>query len=103
MAMIGQGVDRHMFALCVASGGLNLESEFLKKYKTAKWENVNGWELSTSCAPVGFGELYKPKKFPHLQCMNAGFGWTNGFGIGYMIHEGGIDASISCSIKQNLD
>ena len=46
-AMIGQGVDRHLFALCVASGGLNLESDFLNKYKSAKWENVNGWELST--------------------------------------------------------
>jgi len=45
--MIGQGVDRHMFALCVASGGLNMESEFLNKYKAAKWEKVNGWELST--------------------------------------------------------
>lgn len=36
-----------MFALCVASGGLNMDSEFLNKYKTAKWEKVNGWELST--------------------------------------------------------
>ena len=46
-AMIGQGVDRHLFALCVASGGLNMPSEFLNKYKAARWEKVNGWELST--------------------------------------------------------
>ena len=45
--MIGQGVARHLFALCVAAGGLGYESEFLNKYKDAKWQNVNGWELST--------------------------------------------------------
>merc|ERR1712130_384389 len=102
-AMIGQGVDRHLFALCVASGGLNLDSDFLNKYKSAKWENVNGWELSTSGAPIGFGELYNPRKFPHLKAMAAGFGWTNGFGIGYMIHDDSLEFSVSCSTEQNLD
>ncbi|CBY16022.1 unnamed protein product [Oikopleura dioica] len=46
-AMVGEAVDRHLFALCVASRGLNMEHEFLNKYRNAKWENVSGWELST--------------------------------------------------------
>ena len=45
--MVGEGVDRHLFALCVASRGLNMEHEFLNKYRNAKWENVSGCELST--------------------------------------------------------
>lgn len=45
--MVGEAVDRHLFALCVASRGLNIEHEFLNKYRNAKWENVSGWELST--------------------------------------------------------
>jgi hypothetical protein len=93
--MVGEAVDRHLFALCVASRGLNMEHEFLNKYRNAKWENVSGWELSTryavfgcicrnlfSCAPVGLGELYDPKKYRHLATVFTGFGWTNGFGIG---------------------
>ncbi|CBY38860.1 unnamed protein product [Oikopleura dioica] len=32
-AMVGEAVDRHLFALCVASRGLNMEHEFLNKYK----------------------------------------------------------------------
>jgi hypothetical protein len=48
--MVGEAVDRHLFALCVASRGLNMEHEFLNKYRNAKWENVSGWELSTRYA-----------------------------------------------------
>ncbi|CAG5113863.1 Oidioi.mRNA.OKI2018_I69.chr2.g7953.t1.cds [Oikopleura dioica] len=102
-AMVGEAVDRHLFALCVASRGLNMEHEFLNKYRNAKWENVSGWELSTSCAPVALGELYNPKKYPHLETVFTGFGWTNGFGIGYIIGDDRLVFSVSSSKQQNLD
>jgi hypothetical protein len=59
--------------------------------------------LILSCAPIGFGELYRPNKFPHLQGLAAGFGWTNGFGVGYMINDENISCSVSCSKSQGLD
>ena len=47
--MIGDGVDRHLFALYVASVGLKIDSEFLTQYKNARWteSKLSGWELST--------------------------------------------------------
>ena len=48
-AMIGEGVDRHLFALYIASVGLKLDSDFLSQYKNARWTDskLSGWELST--------------------------------------------------------
>ena len=48
-AMIGDGVDRHLFALYIAAAGMQIESEFLADMKKAEWKNssVRGWELST--------------------------------------------------------
>lgn len=47
--MIGEGVDRHLFALYIASVGLKLDSDFLSQYKNARWSDskLSGWELST--------------------------------------------------------
>ena len=47
--MIGDGVDRHLFALYIAAAGMQIESEFLAEMKKAEWKNssVRGWELST--------------------------------------------------------
>ena len=59
--------------------------------------------IDFSGAPIGLGELFNPQKYRHLQPMAAGFGWTNGFGVGYMIYEDSLNFSISCSKAQNLD
>lgn len=103
-AMIGDGVDRHLFALYVASVGLKIDSEFLTQYKNARWteSKLSGWELSTSCAPVGMGELFNPKKYPQLISMGAGFGWTNGFGVGYQMNDDSLIFHTSCSRGQDL-
>ena len=59
-AMIGDGVDRHLFALYVASVGLKLDSEFLTQYKNARWteSKLSGWELSTRLVFTNVGVIF---------------------------------------------
>lgn len=103
-AMIGEGVDRHLFALCCVAMAGGSMPEFLEKYKHSTWADskIKNWELSTSCAPNGFGEFFNSKKYPMLISMGAGFGWTNGFGVGYQLNDESITFHTSCNKTQNL-
>ena len=48
-AMIGEGVDRHLFALCCVAMASGSMPDFLEKYKYSTWTDsrIKNWELST--------------------------------------------------------
>merc|ERR1712176_560107 len=81
-AMLGQGIDRHLFSLYIVAHALGLKSQFLNK-----WASV-GWGLSTSQTPsnqlqecVDYCEKYK------VMAPGGGFGPVddNGYGVSYII------------------
>lgn len=47
--MIGEGVDRHLFALCCVAMASGAMPDFLEKYKHSTWADskIKNWELST--------------------------------------------------------
>lgn len=80
-AMLGKGVDRHLFCLYIISKYLETENDFLKEVLSEPWK------LSTSQTPHNQANILDPKKFPkHISC-GGGFGpvTDDGYGVSYMI------------------
>ena len=80
-AMIGEGVDRHLFALYVMSQYLQTDVPFLKNWLNEKWL------LMTSPVPV------------NQTMVSAGFGTVSGhgYGVGYMTcRENLITFHVTC-------
>jgi len=88
-ALIGRGIDRHLFGLYVVSSGKGIESPFLKKALSGSWQ------LSTSQQPQRQQpKLWNPSKDKEdYRCMAPGGGFgpvaDDGYGVSYMI--GGED------------
>jgi len=83
-AMMGKGVDRHLFTLYVVSRYLGLESKFLDKALTQPWK------LSTSQTPHSQANLIDFNQHPTMLSAGGGFGPVsdNGYGVSYIIcHE----------------
>ena len=83
LAMCGQGVDRHLFALYVVSVGKNTPSEYLKAAMGRKWK------LSTSQVPTRQWpkEMHLPDE-DTFKTPNGGFGPVadDGYGVSYSIY-----------------
>ena len=82
-AMVGKGIDRHLFALYVVSVGKEIDSPFLK---AALGEP---WRLSTSQQPqqqTKLWDLRDPKWAKHIS-PGGGFGPVadDGYGVSYMV------------------
>lgn len=85
----GKGVDRHLFALkCIAERN-NMETpEF---FKSKAWQTLNHTVISTSnCGN------------PSLSLFGFGPVVQDGFGIGYIIKDHGIQFSVSTKHRQTL-
>lgn len=67
-AMVGEGIDRHLFSLYVVSKSLKMESEFLSK---ALYEP---WRLSTSQTSSQQSGPHNFDKEPHKMSGGGGFG-----------------------------
>lgn len=82
-AMLGQGVDRHLFCLYVVSYGLlGIKSQFLEKALSYKWG------LSTSQTPTFQWDVArKLHKTTGALSPGGGFGPVddNGYGVSYII------------------
>uniref|UniRef100_A0A146KJV7 carnitine O-palmitoyltransferase n=1 Tax=Lygus hesperus TaxID=30085 RepID=A0A146KJV7_LYGHE len=80
-AMVGRGIDRHLFCLYVVSKYLEVDSPFLKEVLSEPWR------LSTSQTPHGQSSKLDLKKYP--QCISAGGGFgpvaDDGYGVSYII------------------
>ncbi|XP_076801897.1 carnitine O-palmitoyltransferase 1, liver isoform-like isoform X2 [Clavelina lepadiformis] len=90
-AMIGKGVDRHLFCLYVVSKYLKLESPFLQKVLSEVWE------LSTSQTPTDQSNYLKVIQNDFFSA-GGGFGPVadDGYGVSYIIcHENLIMFHIS--------
>mmetsp|Transcript_14066 Transcript_14066/g.32428 ORF Transcript_14066/g.32428 Transcript_14066/m.32428 type:complete len:799 (-) Transcript_14066:91-2487(-) len=93
-AMVGKGVDRHLFGLYVASVGLGYDSDFLKAALKMPWT------LSTSQTPQKQTEgRWNPEREDrHTVSAGGGFGPVadDGYGVSYMFpHDDAIYANIS--------
>ncbi|XP_055001766.1 carnitine O-palmitoyltransferase 1, brain isoform isoform X2 [Sorex araneus] len=79
-AMIGQGVDRHLFALCLVSQFLHLPSPFLDQVHSEQWP------LATSQIPVQQTQLFDVHNFPDYISSGGGFGPADdhGYGVSYI-------------------
>eukprot|EP00127_Corallochytrium_limacisporum_P005425 Clim_evm37s204 gene=Clim_evmTU37s204 len=82
-AMSGKGVDRHLFALYVASRGMGVDSDFLKSALSLPWK------LSTSQQPqqqTNLWDLSDPRDLARVS-PGGGFGPVadDGYGVSYMI------------------
>lgn len=79
-AMIGKGVDRHLFCLYVMSKYLKIESEFLNQTISEPWM------LSTSQTPHGQTKALDLKKYPGLVTPGGGFGpvSVDGYSVSYI-------------------
>ncbi|KAI6174481.1 Carn-acyltransf domain-containing protein [Aphelenchoides bicaudatus] len=81
-AMVGQGVDRHLFVLCVLHKMLGIHSAFLDQF-----QEQQKWKLSTSQSPLVtdiLNEDTSPRRLD--QCwMGGGFGAVtkDGYGVCY--------------------
>lgn len=95
LAMIGAGIDRHLFCLYVVSKYLAVDSPFLKEVLSEPWR------LSTSQTPQQHINL---QKNPEMMSSGGGFGPVadDGYGVSYiilgenMIHFH-VSSKISCS------
>ncbi|KAM4825370.1 palmitoyl thioesterase CPT1C isoform 1-T2 [Thomomys bottae] len=79
-AMSGQGIDRHLFALCIVSQFLHLQSRFLAQVHLEKWQ------LSTSQIPVQQAHLFDVQNYPDYVSSGGGFGPADddGYGVSYI-------------------
>lgn len=80
-AMVGKGIDRHLFCLFVVSKYLEVESPFLKEVLSEPWR------LSTSQTPHGQTSKMNLKKYPNCISAGGGFGPVadDGYGVSYII------------------
>jgi len=80
-AMVGRGIDRHLFCLYVISKYLEIDSPFLKEVLSEPWR------LSTSQTP--HGQTSKLDLTAHPDCISAGGGFgpvaDDGYGVSYII------------------
>ncbi|XP_021953980.1 carnitine O-palmitoyltransferase 1, liver isoform isoform X2 [Folsomia candida] len=80
-AMVGSGIDRHLFCLYVISKYLEIDSPFLKEVLSEPWR------LSTSQTP--HGQTTKLDLVKHPDCISAGGGFgpvaDDGYGVSYII------------------
>lgn len=80
-AMIGKGIDRHLFCLYVVSKYLEVDSPFLKAVLSEPWR------LSTSQTPHGQTSRFNVKENP--ACISAGGGFgpvaDDGYGVSYIV------------------
>lgn len=81
-AMLGNGVDRHLFCLYVVSQYLKLDSPFLKEVLSEPWR------LSTSQTPHHQTDYCKLDYNPNAKKLSAGGGFgpvaDDGYGISYI-------------------
>ncbi|XP_053092780.1 carnitine O-palmitoyltransferase 1, liver isoform isoform X2 [Pangasianodon hypophthalmus] len=80
-AMIGKGIDRHLFCLYVVSKYLGVDSAFLREVLSEPWR------LSTSQTPLQQADLFDLKKHPEYVTSGGGFGPVadDGYGVSYII------------------
>ncbi|GFO16152.1 carnitine o-palmitoyltransferase 1, liver isoform [Plakobranchus ocellatus] len=83
-AMNGKGIDRHLFALYVASRGMGVDCEFLKNVLSIPWT------LSTSQQPqqqIWWSPGCGNPKYHDKLCPGGGFGpvANDGYGVSYMV------------------
>lgn len=85
-AMVGQGVDRHLFGLYVVCSYMKQQSSFLKKVFSMTWG------LSTSQTPIGQLVSLTGPQCENL-CPGGGFGPVdpNGYGVSYLINSHSSD------------
>lgn len=80
-AMVGKGIDRHLFTLYVVSKYLEVDSPFLTEVLSEPWR------LSTSQTPHGQTDKMDLSKNP--DCISAGGGFgpvaDDGYGVSYII------------------
>lgn len=96
-AMVGRGIDRHLFGLYVVCSYLGLQSSFLKKAFAMPWG------LSTSQTPTNQLEyITKRDKEYKIVCPGGGFGPVdpNGYGVSYTIMG---DKLIDFHVSSNVD
>uniref|UniRef100_A0AAQ4P2Z6 carnitine O-palmitoyltransferase n=1 Tax=Gasterosteus aculeatus aculeatus TaxID=481459 RepID=A0AAQ4P2Z6_GASAC len=81
LAMIGEGIDRHLFCLYVVSKYLGEDSPFLKEVLSEPWR------LSTSQTPLQQVELFDLVRHPEYVSAGGGFGPVadDGYGVSYII------------------
>ncbi|XP_058036141.1 carnitine O-palmitoyltransferase 1, brain isoform isoform X5 [Ahaetulla prasina] len=95
-AMIGAGIDRHLFCLYVVSKYLGLDSPFLREVLSEPWR------LSTSQTPIQQLELFDLQNNPDYVSCGGGFGPVddNGYGVSYIIvGEDLINFHVSCKFS----
>ncbi|XP_015665701.1 carnitine O-palmitoyltransferase 1, brain isoform [Protobothrops mucrosquamatus] len=95
-AMIGSGIDRHLFCLYVVSKYLGLDSPFLREVLSEPWR------LSTSQTPIQQMELFDLQNNPDYVSCGGGFGPVddNGYGVSYIIvGEDLINFHVSCKFS----
>jgi carnitine O-palmitoyltransferase 1 len=80
-AMVGRGIDRHLFCLYVVSKYLEIDSPFLKELMNEPWR------LSTSQTPHGQTNKMDLKKNPNCISAGGGFGPVadDGYGVSYIV------------------
>jgi len=80
-AMVGKGIDRHLFCLYVISKYLEIDSPFLKEVLSEPWR------LSTSQTPHGQTSKLDLGKYPDRISAGGGFGPVadDGYGVSYII------------------
>jgi hypothetical protein len=84
----GNGVDRHLFALKCLSQRISMPLPDF--FQSKAWETLNHTVLSTSnCGN------------PSLRLFGFGPTVSDGFGIGYIIKDNGIQYSVSSKHRQN--
>ncbi|XP_065211609.1 carnitine O-palmitoyltransferase 1, liver isoform isoform X2 [Planococcus citri] len=80
-AMVGRGIDRHLFCLYVVSKYLEVDSPFLNAVLSEPWR------LSTSQTPHGQTNRFNAKENP--DCISAGGGFgpvaDDGYGVSYIV------------------
>lgn len=80
-AMVGKGIDRHLFCLYVVSKYLEVDSPFLTEVLSEPWR------LSTSQTPHGQTDKMDLTKNPNCISAGGGFGPVadDGYGVSYII------------------
>ncbi|XP_051512130.1 carnitine O-palmitoyltransferase 1, liver isoform-like [Myxocyprinus asiaticus] len=81
LAMMGAGIDRHLFCLYIVSKVMDIDSPFLKQVLSEPWR------LSTSQTPQQQLNLIDIQKFPKYVGAGGGFGPVadDGYGVSYII------------------
>ena len=96
-AMVGAGIDRHLFGLYIVSIGMGYDSEFLKAALKLPWT------LSTSQTPQRQTEgRWNPEKDQDTISPGGGFGPVadDGYGVSYMFpNDNVIYAHISSKVS----